>query len=156
MATTTKDTTAQPLREAAVRMEARRKHGPRALAARGHRVLIFSQSRVMLDILDGKLWVQRDGTEHGIATELVEAGVPKERIIRIGDNKSDVLQNCGEPVMRDTFCATTGTGSTQPAVNGACSNVDEWTYNPGAGQFMTTLRFVEGRLQSIRYGSRAR
>ncbi|ANH71341.1 hypothetical protein ACS15_2283 [Ralstonia insidiosa] len=77
-------------------------------------------------------------------------------IVRIGDNKSDVLQNCGEPVMRDTFCATTGTGSTQPAVNGACSNVDEWTYNPGTGQFMTTLRFFEGRLQSIRYGSRAR
>jgi hypothetical protein len=76
-------------------------------------------------------------------------------IVRIGDNKSDVLQNCGEPVMRDTFCATTATGSAQPAINSACSNVDEWTYNPGTSQFMTTLRFVEGRLQSIRYGSRA-
>mgnify|MGYP006285997041 CR=1 FL=1 len=37
MATTTKDTAAQPLREAAARMEARRKHGPRALAVRYER-----------------------------------------------------------------------------------------------------------------------
>ena len=30
-----------------------------------------------------------------------------------------------------------------------CENVDEWIYNPGYGQFMTTLRFVEGRLVAI-------
>lgn len=77
-------------------------------------------------------------------------------IVQIGNSKTDVLQNCGEPVMRDTFCGTPATGSAQPAIGTTCSNVDEWTYNPGTGQFMTTLRFVEGRLQSIRYGSRAR
>jgi XisI protein len=26
-------------------------------------------------------WIQRDGTEHGIARELVEAGVTKDRIV---------------------------------------------------------------------------
>ncbi len=36
---------------------------------------------VHIDIIDGKLWVQRDGTEYGIANELVEAGVPKEHIV---------------------------------------------------------------------------
>jgi len=77
-------------------------------------------------------------------------------IARIGNSKTDVLQNCGEPLMRDSFCGTTTTGSNQPAVGTLCSNVEEWTYNPGTGQFMTTLRFVEGRLQSIRYGNRAR
>ena len=35
---------------------------------------------VHVDIVDGKLWIQRDGTEDGIASELMEAGIPKERI----------------------------------------------------------------------------
>ena len=34
-----------------------------------------------VDIIDGKIWIQRDGTEKGIATELVEAGVPKDQIV---------------------------------------------------------------------------
>ena len=34
-----------------------------------------------LDINDGKIWVQYDGTEGGIAHELVELGVPKSDIV---------------------------------------------------------------------------
>jgi XisI protein len=36
---------------------------------------------VHIDIRDGKLWIQRDGTEHGIARELLESGVPKDHIV---------------------------------------------------------------------------
>ena len=36
---------------------------------------------VHVDIVDGKFWIQRDGTEHGIARELVDAGMPKDRIV---------------------------------------------------------------------------
>jgi XisI protein len=36
---------------------------------------------VHVDIIDGKFWIQRDGTEHGIAAELEAAGVPKEHIV---------------------------------------------------------------------------
>lgn len=36
---------------------------------------------VHIDIIDGKFWVQRDGIEHGIVTELLDAGIPKERIV---------------------------------------------------------------------------
>lgn len=36
---------------------------------------------VHIDIIDGKLWIQRDGTEQGIALDLTEAGVPKEKIV---------------------------------------------------------------------------
>src|SRR4051794_32082402 len=36
---------------------------------------------VHVDLIGGKFWVQRDGTESGIATELVRAGVPKDRIV---------------------------------------------------------------------------
>lgn len=34
-----------------------------------------------LDIKDGRIWIQHDGTEIGIANQLVEMGVPKQDII---------------------------------------------------------------------------
>jgi XisI protein len=34
-----------------------------------------------VDIKQGKIWIQHDGTEEGLATRLVEAGVPKEDIV---------------------------------------------------------------------------
>lgn len=34
-----------------------------------------------LDIKDGKIWIQHDGTEIGIAERLVELGVPKQDIV---------------------------------------------------------------------------
>ena len=34
-----------------------------------------------MDIKDGKIWIQHDGTEIGVADELVELGVPKEDIV---------------------------------------------------------------------------
>ncbi|BAZ26728.1 XisI protein [Kalymmatonema gypsitolerans NIES-4073] len=34
-----------------------------------------------LDIKGGKIWIQHDGTEEGIANRLVEIGVPKQDII---------------------------------------------------------------------------
>jgi hypothetical protein len=34
-----------------------------------------------LDIIGGKIWVQKDGTEDGIAGELEAAGVPKSDIV---------------------------------------------------------------------------
>jgi ketopantoate reductase len=34
-----------------------------------------------VDIKDGKIWVQHDGTEEAIAEQLVERGVPKQEIV---------------------------------------------------------------------------
>ena len=36
---------------------------------------------VHVDIIDGKFWIQRDGTEDGIAWELENVGVPKDQIV---------------------------------------------------------------------------
>lgn len=36
---------------------------------------------VHMDIKDGKIWIQYDGTEIGFADELVKLGVPKEDIV---------------------------------------------------------------------------
>lgn len=48
---------------------------PYAATRRVHGCLIH------VDIIDGKIWIQRDGTEEGIALELVEAGIPKDQIV---------------------------------------------------------------------------
>jgi len=34
-----------------------------------------------IDIIDGKLWIQTDNTEHGVAPELAQAGVAKSDIV---------------------------------------------------------------------------
>lgn len=34
-----------------------------------------------IDIINGKIWIQQDGTEEGIATKFVALGVPKNRIV---------------------------------------------------------------------------
>jgi XisI protein len=36
---------------------------------------------VHVEIIDGKFWIRRDGTEYGIAQEQLDAGVPKARIV---------------------------------------------------------------------------
>ncbi len=42
-----------------------------------------------IDIRNGKVWIQQDGTEEGIAEELVKAGIPHERIV-LGFKPPDV------------------------------------------------------------------
>ena len=34
-----------------------------------------------VDIIDGKIWIQRDGTERGVANELVAGGVSADQIV---------------------------------------------------------------------------
>jgi len=36
---------------------------------------------VHITVQDGKIWIQRDGTEHGIANDLVAAGIPRDQIV---------------------------------------------------------------------------
>ena len=36
---------------------------------------------IHIDLIDGKCWIQRDGTESGIALELEAAGIPKDHIV---------------------------------------------------------------------------
>ncbi|NJO82751.1 MAG: XisI protein [Blastochloris sp.] len=34
-----------------------------------------------IELIDGKVWIQRDGTEEGVALEFVAAGIPKHDIV---------------------------------------------------------------------------
>ncbi len=45
-----------------------------------------------MDSLDGKYWIQRDGTEYGIANEPVDSGIPRERI-ELGFHTPDVREH---------------------------------------------------------------
>ena len=36
---------------------------------------------IHVDLKDNKIWIQRDGTEIGVANELIAAGVPKHHIV---------------------------------------------------------------------------
>jgi hypothetical protein len=36
---------------------------------------------VHIDIIDRKIWIQHDGTEEGIADELVKRGIPPQKIV---------------------------------------------------------------------------
>ncbi|MBI3958122.1 MAG: XisI protein [Chloroflexi bacterium] len=44
-----------------------------------------------IDIRGGKVWIQHDGTEDGVAEELVEAGIPRDHII-LAFHPEDVRQ----------------------------------------------------------------
>jgi len=83
-------------------------------------------------------------------------------LVNVGDARATVLLKCGEPLVKDAFCRPLPVRGARPASGPRgghivpCENVDEWVYNPGYGQFMTTLRFVEGRLVAIEYGDRVK
>ena len=44
-----------------------------------------------IDIIAGKVWIQRDETEQGVAKDLVQAGIPKDRIV-LGFRPAEVRQ----------------------------------------------------------------
>lgn len=46
---------------------------------------------IHIDIIDGKLWLQCDNTDRGIAMELVAAGVPREHIV-LGFRRPELRQ----------------------------------------------------------------
>jgi hypothetical protein len=81
----------------------------------------------------------------------------------VGDSRLSVLYKCGEPVLKDSYCAAVYTLSPLPAepapvwvqVPGSfvpCLQVDEWLYDRGPGNLMATVRFRSGVVQAIRYG----
>jgi hypothetical protein len=84
-------------------------------------------------------------------------------LVSLGESPSAVQLKCGAPVLKDRFCQAhegrvvlTPQGEKRVLGRGGCEWVDEWTYNPGYGQFMTTLRFESGKLAAIRYGERVK
>jgi hypothetical protein len=71
-------------------------------------------------------------------------------MVETGDSKATVTLYCGEPLHKEHSGASCTTGENKVK----CSNDEEWTYNPGSGQFLTTLIFQGNTLIGMRRGAR--
>lgn len=76
-----------------------------------------------------------------------------------GDSRLSVLYKCGEPLLKDSYCAPVYYGNAlypvpEPWARAfvPCQQVDEWLYDRGPGNLMATVRFQSGVVQSILYG----
>jgi XisI protein len=49
---------------------------------------------IHVEIIDAKVWIQIDGTEDGIAADLIQAGIPKEDIV-LGFHEPEVRKYTG-------------------------------------------------------------
>jgi hypothetical protein len=57
-------------------------HGNYVLLQAGWRGDDYLQGAVIhIQLIDGKIWIQYDGTEYGVANELVDEGVPNTDIV---------------------------------------------------------------------------
>jgi hypothetical protein len=66
------------------------------------------------------------------------------RLITLGDLKSEVLFVCGSPLLRDQHREVRGEGNARVTVL-----IDVWTYDAGPHRFLRTLTFENGRLVEI-------
>jgi XisI protein len=64
----------------------------------GAKPLLVAQRAEHLDLIEGKVWVQRDETEDGVTHELVEAGIPKQDIV-LGFYPADVRPYTGYAIV---------------------------------------------------------
>jgi len=76
-----------------------------------------------------------------------------------GDSRLSVLYKCGEPLLKDSYCAPVYYWNStyrvpEPYVGLVvpCQPIDEWLYDRGPGNLMATVRFQYGVVQSIHYG----
>jgi hypothetical protein len=76
-----------------------------------------------------------------------------------GDSRLSVFYKCGQPVLRDDYCAPVyGPGALYPVPEPfasavvPCQPIEEWLYDRGTGNLMATVRFRSGVVQSITYG----
>ena len=76
-----------------------------------------------------------------------------------GDSRLSVLYKCGQPLLKDNYCAPVYYAQTlQPVAEPfasafvPCQPVEAWLYDRGPGNLMATVRFRSGTVQSITYG----
>jgi len=77
----------------------------------------------------------------------------------VGDSRLSLLYKCGEPLLKDSYCAPIYIASSlqpvpAPLVGLAvpCQRVDQWLYDRGPGNLLATVRLQGGVVRSIEYG----
>jgi Protein of unknown function (DUF2845) len=76
-----------------------------------------------------------------------------------GDSRLSVAYKCGQPQLKETYCAPVYYGQSlnlvpEPFASAfvPCQQTDEWLYDRGPGNLVATVRFRSGIVQSIVYG----
>jgi hypothetical protein len=76
-----------------------------------------------------------------------------------GDSRLAVVYKCGQPALRDNYCAPvfySGSVNTVPepiaGLYVPCVYTEEWLYERGPGEFLAVVRIRGGKVQSITYG----
>lgn len=78
-----------------------------------------------------------------------------------GDSRISVLYKCGQPLLKDSYCARPYYYFYQrlrpvpePFASAfvPCLQIEEWLYERGPGNLVATVRFQSGVVQSITYG----
>jgi Protein of unknown function (DUF2845) len=76
-----------------------------------------------------------------------------------GDSRLSVIYKCGQPVLRDSYCAPVYlNGNPNPVPEpfasalAPCLLTEELLYDRGEGNLMATVRIRSGVIQSITYG----
>jgi hypothetical protein len=79
-------------------------------------------------------------------------------IVDEGDSRISVLYKCGQPLLKDSFCAPVyynGTLNPVPepfaSIVIPCQQTDEWLYSRGTGNLMATVRMRSGTVLSIKH-----
>jgi len=76
-----------------------------------------------------------------------------------GDSRISVLYKCGQPLLKDSYCAPVYYNQTlqpvpEPFASAfvPCQQTEEWLYERGPGNMVATVRLRSGVVQSIAYG----
>jgi hypothetical protein len=76
-----------------------------------------------------------------------------------GDSRLSVLYKCGQPLLKDSYCAPVYYSQTlQPVPEPfatalvPCQHTEDWLYERGQGNLVATVRLRSGVVQSIAYG----
>ena len=79
-------------------------------------------------------------------------------IVDEGDSRVSMLYKCGQPLLKDSFCAPVYyNGQLNPVpepfagIVVPCQQIDEWLYDQGAGKLMATVRIRSGIVLSIKH-----
>lgn len=90
-------------------------------------------------------------TAHAAESLRCSGGIASE-----GDSRLSVAHKCGQPVLKDNYCAQVVYSSTwqpvpEPFASAyvPCQPIEEWLYDRGPGNLMATVKFRSGVVQSI-------
>ena len=106
----------------------------------------------IVTLQNGVITGVRTGT-YGTAKNSVAPGPAcGDRIISVGDTKTDILIKCGEPFYKSSHQEDLKERFDDSSSRKVIVAVEEWTYNFGPQQFLRVITFRNGTVVDIRTG----